>query len=45
MEVPDDNEAGKGDHRHVGKRERPYAFTSLDRLQADFWAAVAWWKE
>jgi hypothetical protein len=40
-----DNEAGKGDHRHVGKRERPYGFTSLDRLQADFWADVARAKE
>jgi Family of unknown function (DUF6516) len=36
-----DNEAGKGDHRHVGKRERPYDFKSLDKLQADFWADVA----
>jgi len=36
-----DNEAGKGDHRHVGKRERPYKFTSLEKLQADFWADVA----
>lgn len=40
-----DNEAGKGDHRHVGKRERVYDFTSLDKLQADFWADVARWKE
>jgi len=40
-----DNEAGKGDHRHVGKRERPYEFTSLDKLQADFWAEVARVKE
>ena len=40
-----DNEAGKGGHRHVGKRERPYPFSSLDRLQADFWADVARWKE
>jgi hypothetical protein len=40
-----DNEASKGAHRHVGKRERPYAFTSLDSLQTDFWADVARWKE
>ena len=33
-----DNEAGKGDHRHVGAQERelPYAFTSLAQLLADF---------
>lgn len=40
-----DNETGKGDHRHVGKRQRSYAFISLERLQADFWADVAGWKE
>ena len=40
-----DNEAGKGDRRHVGKRERACEFTSLDALQADFWADVARWKE
>src|SRR5512147_2267250 len=43
--VRHDNEAGKGGHRHVGKRERPYEFTSLDRLQADFRADVARVKE
>ena len=35
-----DNEAGKGDHRHEGKRERPYAFTDAETLLADFWADV-----
>jgi hypothetical protein len=35
-----DNEAGKGDHRHAGKSERPYGFTTHDRLLADFWADV-----
>lgn len=40
-----DNEAGKGDHRHVGKRERAYEFTSIEKLQSDFWADVARWKE
>lgn len=40
-----DNEAGKGDHRHFGKREQSYAFTSVEALQADFWADVARWKE
>lgn len=27
-----DNEAGKGDHRHVGTNETPYAFVSIDKL-------------
>jgi hypothetical protein len=36
-----DNETGKGDHRHCGAREEPYAFVSLERLLADFTADVA----
>ena len=36
-----DNEAGKGDHMHVEKSERPYAFKNLEALQADFWQALA----
>lgn len=35
-----DNEAGKGDHRHLGKREEAYRFTTVDRLIADFMADV-----
>jgi len=35
-----DNEAGKGDHKHLGSREVPYRFTTLDRLIDDFWADV-----
>lgn len=35
-----DNEAGKGDHRHVGKRETPYLFVTPERLLADFWNDV-----
>lgn len=35
-----DNEAGKGDHKHVGEREVPYRFTDVDALQSDFWAEV-----
>ena len=31
-----DNEKGKGDHRHIGKKEEPYNFVSLDKLLADF---------
>ena len=34
------NEAGKGDHRHVGDEETPYAFTTPERLIADFWRDV-----
>ncbi len=36
-----DNERGKGDHRHYGDREEPYAFSSVDQLIADFAADVA----
>ncbi|HTG25144.1 MAG TPA: DUF6516 family protein [Reyranella sp.] len=35
-----DNERGKGDHQHVRGRERPYVFTTIDRLIEDFIAAV-----
>lgn len=35
-----DNEVGKGDHRHVGKVEHAYNFTSPEALLADFWADV-----
>jgi hypothetical protein len=39
-----DNEAGKGGHRHIGGREAPYRFRSLDNLQTDFWSDVAQWE-
>ena len=39
-----DNEAGKGDHRHLGMREAPYTFVSVDRLLDDFLSDVAAWK-
>jgi hypothetical protein len=35
-----DNEAGKGDHRHIGDRQLPYKFVGLDEVQTDFWRAV-----
>jgi hypothetical protein len=38
-----DNERGKGDHRHFGARQRPYDFTSPDRLMVDFTADIARW--
>lgn len=31
-----DNESGKGDHRHLGQQEGPYAFTTVEQLLADF---------
>jgi hypothetical protein len=39
-----DNEAGKGDHKHVGGRETPYTFTSPAQLLADFWNDVDHWR-
>jgi len=36
-----DNERGKGDHKHIGDREQPYAFVDVERLIADFLADLA----
>ncbi len=36
-----DNERGKGDHRHIGEREEPYLFSTVEALVADFIADVA----
>ena len=38
-----DNEAGKGDHRHYGDKERGYAFSNPDNLIAAFQADIARW--
>jgi Family of unknown function (DUF6516) len=38
-----DNERGKGDHRHFGAKELPYAFSSTDQLMSDFTADIARW--
>jgi len=35
-----DNERGKGDHRHLGKRQMPYRFVDEAQLLADFWQDV-----
>ena len=35
-----DNERGKGDHCHMGGRERAYAFVSVEQLVEDFIRAV-----
>ncbi|MBK1618010.1 hypothetical protein CKO42_06000 [Lamprobacter modestohalophilus] len=36
-----DNEASKGDHKHVGSHEIPYSFTNLKQLTQDFWTDVS----
>ena len=38
-----DNEAGKGDHMHIGGTERSYGFVDPDRLAADFMTEVNRW--
>ncbi|MEA1050608.1 DUF6516 family protein [Lamprobacter modestohalophilus] len=35
-----DNERGKGDHRHLGDLEEPYAFVDVPTLLRDFWTDV-----
>ena len=35
-----DNEAGKGDHRHINGRERAYTFVSPRKLASDFFADI-----
>lgn len=39
-----DNEAGKGDHRHIGDTETPYRFTTPGQLLSDFWHDVDQWR-
>lgn len=39
-----DNEAGKGDHRHLGAREFAYDFVDIHVLQTDFWYDVLKWR-
>ena len=39
-----DNEAGKGDNKHLGKEQTPYAFTTPAQLLADFWKDVDHWR-
>ena len=34
------NEAGKGDHRHIGGRETDYEFSTPRQLVADFWDVI-----
>ncbi len=39
-----DNEAGKGDHKHIGNDEIPYVFISPKALLDDFWNDVDNWR-
>lgn len=39
-----DNEAGKGDHKHLGDEESPCTFSSPTQLLADFWHDVDHWR-
>ena len=36
-----DNEAGKGDHKHLDEIEEPYVFSNHEALQADFWDEIS----
>jgi len=35
-----DNEAGKGDHKHVGDAQQRYRFKDAEQLLVDFWTDV-----
>ena len=39
-----DNEAGKGDHKHVRSKEVKYRFVFADKLVADFLEDVKRWR-
>ena len=36
----DDNEAGKGDHRHIADAQEPHTFSDPEKLLEDFWSAL-----
>jgi Family of unknown function (DUF6516) len=38
-----DNEAGKGDHKHIGSAELPYQFQDIEKLKDDFLKDVEQW--
>ena len=40
-----DNEAGRGDHKHIGFVESDYRFTTPEQLLADFWSDVDKWRD
>ncbi len=35
-----DNESGKGDHKHLGEKEIPYQFVTVEQLIKDFHSDV-----
>jgi hypothetical protein len=39
-----DNEAGKSDHKHIGTKQVPYTFVSVERVIADFWREIENWR-
>jgi hypothetical protein len=39
-----DNEAGKGDHKHIGGVETPCSFRGPAQLLNDFWSDVEAWR-
>lgn len=39
-----DNEAGKGDHKHINDNEIPYVFISPELLIDDFWNDADNWR-
>lgn len=39
-----DNESGKGDHKHEGKEQTPYVFTTPQALLDDFWYQAQNWR-
>jgi hypothetical protein len=39
-----DNEAGKGDYRHIGSAKTRYKFVDAEILLADFWNDVEAWR-
>lgn len=40
-----DNEAGKGDHYHLGEKELSYSFSTMPALLGDFWKMVDEWRQ
>ena len=40
-----DNEAGKGDHKHVGERELSFEFVDPQKLLDDFLGDIARWDD
>mgnify|MGYP006300317535 CR=1 FL=1 len=39
-----DNEAGKGDHKHIGEHEEAFVFTNLDALADSFYHDIEQWR-